>query len=64
MKKTLKTLTLILLFYLFSFIAYGEIKLSADRNSLSTEEGVRLRVEFIDEDSKNYRIEGLEKFQV
>lgn len=64
MKKILKSIILIALFHLFSIIAYGEINLSADRVTVSINEGIKIRVEFIDEDSKNYRIEGLENFQV
>ncbi|MGL4253279.1 MAG: BatD family protein [Fusobacteriaceae bacterium] len=64
MKKIMKSLIFLTLFQIFSFAAYGVINLSADRNSLSIEEAMRLRVEFVDEESKNYRIDGLEKFQV
>ncbi|MGL5963723.1 MAG: BatD family protein, partial [Fusobacteriaceae bacterium] len=64
MRKMVKFLFLISLFQLLTFVVYGEIRISSDRNTISIDEGIRVRVEFLDEEGKNYKLEGLENFTV
>lgn len=59
-----KFILIISIFQIFTWIVYGDIILSSDRNFLSPNEGLRVRIDFLNEDSKGYKIEGVENFQV
>lgn len=64
MIKNFRKFFLFTMVLVFSIVAQSAMSIKADRTVFPLDEAVRVRAEFIDEDKKDYIIEGIENFQI
>lgn len=60
----MKKILSLMIFIIFGSLAFSEIKIEIDNTVPSVNQLMRLVVSFIDEDKKDYKIEGIENFKI